>query len=86
MAYEYATERPNIFTEDGQRMFLKIRDRTAELLKAAGAVRCQELLATSTGDGWHLLACIDRLVELGELREVTAGQNVAGQHRVYVRA
>ena len=29
------------------------------------------------------LACVDRLVELGEIKEITNG-GVAGQHRVFI--
>lgn len=83
MPYEYQSERPNIFTEEGQRLFLKVRDKTQSLLRQAGAARSQEMLAGCCGDGWTMLACIDRLVELGEIREVTDGR-VAGQHRVFV--
>lgn len=36
------------------------------------------------GHDWEALACMDRLVELGELREIT-GPNVMGQHRVFVK-
>ena len=83
--YSYDEEKSNLFTEDGQVMCLKVRDKTAELLKKAGAVRLQEAISGCTGDSWTMLACVDRLVELGEIREVTNG-NVAGQHRVFVAA
>jgi hypothetical protein len=83
--YSYASERPFVFTEEGQGMFLKIRDNAARLLREAGAVRMQELIAGNTGTNWSMLACVDRLVELGELVEVTAGERVAGQHRIFTR-
>lgn len=38
-----------------------------------------------TGDSWEMMARVDRLVELGEIREIT-GSNVAGQDRVFVEA
>ena len=82
MAYDYSRERAGIFTEDGQTMFLKIRDKSKELLALAGACTSGKLMCTS-GDSWQMLACIDRLVELGELREITSG-SVAGQNRVFV--
>lgn len=85
MPYDYATERPAIFTEDGQVMLLKIRDNAARLIQAAGAVRFQEMTANVVGDSWTMLACVDRLVELGELREVTPPGSCAGQHRVFVK-
>lgn len=83
MAYDYSTQRPVIFTEAGQVMFLKVRDRVQELLKEAGAVRFQEITRRVSGDSWDMIACVDRLVELGELREVTAPNSVAGQHRIF---
>jgi hypothetical protein len=86
MSYHYATEKPKIFTEDGQILFLKIRDNAKRLLAQAGAVRCGELISCATGDSWTMLACVDRMVELGELREITKDQCVAGQHRVFVDA
>lgn len=83
--YKYELERPRIFTEDGQREFLKIRDQVKMLLAKSGAVRQQEATRNISGDSWFQLACIDRLVELGEIREITS-EAVAGQHRVFVVA
>ena len=82
--YSYETEKKEIFTEDGQVMFLKIRDHVNTLLKQAGAVRMQEAISKTTGSSWTMLACVDRMVELGELREIT-GSGVAGQHRIFTR-
>lgn len=81
--YCYETEKPEIFTEDGQKMFLGIRDNVNRLLKQAGAVRMQEAISGQTGSSWSMLACVDRLVELGEIKEITS-PNTAGQHRVFV--
>jgi len=82
MSYDYQKEREAIFTEDGQRMFLHIRDHVKRLLKEAGAVRMQEAIMGSTGDSWMMLACVDRLVELGEIREIAG--DVPGQDRIFV--
>lgn len=83
MSYDYKTERPNLFTEDGQLLFLKIRDRTMLLLKEAGAARAEEIMREACGSSWLQLACIDRMVELGELREVTRPGECYGQYRVF---
>lgn len=83
--YDYAALRPQIFTEDGMRMFLKIRDKTKSLLDASGAARLQEMITGVCGDEWIMLACVDYLVELREIREVTTPGSVAGQHRIFVR-
>lgn len=86
MPYDYATERPKIFTEDGQRNFLKILDATKRILDVSGAARFQEIMHNVCGDSWEMIACVDRLVELGEIREITAPGSVIGQHRVFVKA
>lgn len=83
MTYDYKKEKPELSTKEGQILFIEIRDRVKNLLRQAGAVRTLEAIKGSTGDSWHMLACVDRLVELGEIREIT-GPNVAGQHRVFV--
>lgn len=80
--YNYEKEKPGIFTEEGQIMFLQIRDNIQRLLKVSGAVRMQEAMSGTSGCSWKMLACVDRLVELGELREIT--RDCAGQHRVFV--
>ena len=81
--YNYQTEKQKIFTEDGQEMFLKIRDNVQRLIKQSCAVMMQNAINSVTGDSWMMLACVDRLVELKEIKEIT-GSNVAGQYRVFV--
>ena len=81
--YNYQNERPTLFTEEGMKMVLKIRDNVDRLLKEAGAVRSQEAQRGVTGDGWTMLAALDYLVETRYLVEVT-GKGVWGQHRVFV--
>lgn len=85
MSYDYQKERPYVFTEAGQVDFLKVRDHAAKLLEQAGAVSCGKLINHVSGDSWKALACVDRLVELGELREVTRSNDVWAQHRVFVK-
>jgi hypothetical protein len=83
MSYDYKTQRARIFTEDGQVMFLQIRDQAKRLLKVAGCFRIQECMSGVTGDSWDMLACFDRLKELGEIYEITQ-EKVAAQHRIFV--
>lgn len=82
MSYQYEAERPKLFTDAGQRAFLRVRDEAARLLEIAGAVRLHKLML-GTGDSWEMLARVERLVELGELREVT-GPGTPNQSRVFV--
>ena len=85
--YNYQQQKSNLFTEEGQVLFLAVRDRVWKLLKVAGAIRLHEASQVDIGhDGWDMLACFDRLVELGELREISSSQTTAGQYRVFVPA
>lgn len=83
--YEYNVEKHKIFTDEGQRDFLKVRDRAHQLLKEAGAFKLMNPLKEVSGNSWTLMAYVDRLVELGEIKEIT-GPDVAGQDRVFVTA
>lgn len=81
--YNYQKERPYVFTEEGQITFLEIRDRAKELISSSGASTMACLMA-GAGDSWERIACVDRLVELGELREIDYGA-CAGQDRIFIK-
>lgn len=85
MSYDYKTQKQKIFTEEGQRAFLKVRDKAHSLLKEAGAFKMWPLLNCISGDTWFSMALVQRMVELGEIREIT-GPDVFGQDRVFVKA
>lgn len=82
MAYDYKTQRKNLFTEEGSVLFLAYRDQANRLLDEAGAFMSGKI--TLSGDAWDAIACADRLVELGEIREMSS-PGAWGQHRVFVR-
>lgn len=84
MPYEYEVLREKVFTESGQRMFLEIRDAAKNMLKVSGAIMSNKLLSVTTGDVWEMLACIDRLVELKEIKEIKNPYSAAGQHRIFI--
>jgi hypothetical protein len=84
--YRYEELRPTVLTDAGQRRFLRVRDFVHKTLATAGAVRMQEAMSAATGgDSWEQIACVDRMVELGEIREIPQ-TSVCGQHRVFVKA
>lgn len=84
--YNYEEQKPTLLTDSGQRNFLKVRDGVQKTLKIAGAIRMQEAMQFSgCCSSWEQLACVDRMVELGELREIKQ-QYCAGQHRIFVDA
>ena len=87
MSYSYQTERPWLFTEEGQTCLLKARDRMFDLLDLAGAANGFACLKdVHCADSWKMLAIIDRMVEMGDIKEVTKSSEVRGQDRVFVRA
>lgn len=87
--YSYEKEKPKILTDDGQRYFLSVRDFVQKCLKQGGAVIMSKAMSPPGGSGicdsWGKMACVDRLVELGEIREVSQ-HGCAGQHRLFVSA
>lgn len=84
MPYDYEAEKAKLWSDEGQRRFIKVRDVTLAMCATAGACRSGKVLEKGgSGDGWEVFACLDRMVELGELVEVT-GPAVAGQDRVFV--
>lgn len=70
MSYSYRTQRPRLFTENGQEMFIKVRDNVKRLLDVAGCFHSEKAWENVSGDSWDMIACLDRLVEMGELREI----------------
>jgi len=82
--YQYEEQKQELFTDEGMRMFLRVRDFVHKTLAVSGAVRMQEAMkAAGSGSSWTMAACVDRLVELGEIREINQ-LDVPGQYRVFV--
>lgn len=84
MSYSYATERENLFTESGVAMLVKVRDNCRSLLDTAGAFQAEKAWKNVLGSNWTMLACLDYMVEKGELKEISE-PGCWGQHRVFVR-
>jgi hypothetical protein len=81
MGYDYQTERPRIFTEDGQVMFLAIRDKVKKALRETGAITIGRAISVTSGDSWLMLACVDRMAELDEIMIIRRG---FAQHGIIV--
>ncbi len=84
--YRYAEIKKQIFTEEGSIALLQLRDTACSMLKSAGAFKMGRVIGSTkcSGDTWLFMACIDRMVEMGEIVELTE-DNVAGQDRVFTR-
>lgn len=83
--YNYERMKPTLFLEVMQETFLKIRDKTHRLIDESGAVKMSHIINGFGGiDSWSLMACVDRLLELKEIQEVSYGM-VMGQNRLFMR-
>jgi len=90
MVYKYSEERKSTFTERGQIVLLAIRDAAFNLIDLSGVALSGNIMDAAikklgAGDTWEMFACLDRLVEIKELVEVTDPQLVAGQDRIFAR-
>lgn len=83
MSYKYEDQKRELFTDAGSRRFHAMLKHCRTLLDASEAfTMAAAMRAPSSGDTWQQMACVDRMVELGEIREVhTKG---AAQCRVFV--
>jgi hypothetical protein len=84
MAYKYDAMKSSLFTDTGQRVFLKVRDKVKMLLRDSGCFMMDFILDVHP-DPWVGMSCVDRMVELGELQEIVAdGNRRAAQGRIFV--
>lgn len=81
--YKYESMKSVLFTDAGQRKFIKTIDFVKEVIQKAGCVRMDVVLSRIGGDAWEVMACVDRLVELGELKEVLQC-GAFGQDRIFI--
>ena len=70
MSYSYQIQRPFVFTEKGQEMLLAMRDIARQHIEQSGAVCYAAITRVHSGSRWDILACVDRLIELGDLRRL----------------
>ena len=84
MGYDYESVKNKIFTDQGQKNFLKIRDHVNKILDIAGAISMAKAVTPLCGNSWEITANIDRMVELKEIKEIT-NSNVVGQDRIFIK-
>lgn len=82
MSYDYQKMHKEVFTNDGIRTLFNVRAKIKSALQIAGAVMAIKVI-TGPGDAWIGTACLDYLVELGEIREVEQ-EDCFLQHRIFV--
>jgi hypothetical protein len=84
MSYDYNREVEKIYSRDGVRALLVIRDAAEKLSRESGAVSAEALLRKSiASDSWMTMACIDFLVSVGDLVEISTRTGGMWQQRVF---
>jgi len=82
--YTYEETKEIVFLEENQKTFLKIRDKIEFLLSQSGAASLEKIISGISGDTWLFIACIDRLIELKEIKEIMQN-NMFQQKRIFTR-
>jgi hypothetical protein len=82
--YSYEEMKPTVLTDEGQIKFLKVRDHVHKVLAESGAITLEKAMSTVYGGSWEAMACVDRLVELKEIKEVPQ-TNIPMQQKIYIK-
>lgn len=86
MSYCYQTEKHYTLTDKGQRDVIAVLEYINKTISKHGAVRLLEIMENvkfHTMSSWERVACVDRVIEIGKIYEVTLGMDVAGQYRIF---
>ena len=86
--YDYQKEKPYTFTDDGQRDLFKLRDFAKGKVGAFNSkyITGEDLLGMPNWNAcetWKMMACIDRLVELGHLQVLQGYEALTWQGKIY---
>lgn len=84
MSYDYQKEREWVFSDEGQRQLLKIRDKARNMFSLAGACTVEKAMSGCTGSSWGMLACVDRLIELEEIKRIDNPNGAFSQYAILV--
>lgn len=82
--YKYEDYKDKLLSIEGTEMFFNVKKRIDNFLSLSGAFKIENVITKMSGDSWLIMACVDRLVEIAYLKELT-DKNVMGQNRVFVK-
>ena len=68
--YKYEDYKHIVFEEENQKRFLEVRDNVKRLLTQGKYFDMTQATSVLHGNNWENMAFVDRLLELGEIREV----------------
>ena len=84
MAYKYEECKPNLLNKEELKRFLEVRDIVKDEIDAVGMVVMGAVMMRALGDTWKVMACVDMLVEIGEIVETTQKNGTWAQEREFV--
>ena len=85
--YDYELEKPKIFTDDGIKILLRIRDGIHKHFETSCAIYLLDAInnfSASYGGNWFHLACVDFLLEIGDIVEITR-EGIPTQSRILLK-
>ncbi len=85
MTYDYKKLRTEIFTEQGVNLLLHIKSKANRSIRESGATTIGNLISNISicDDVHHAIACVEYLIERGDLKEIT-DPDIRCQDRVVV--
>jgi len=87
MSYDYQREKGYTLTDEGSKEVIKLKNYIDNIIDKSGVMTAEACMeGCNCGTNWQQLACIDRLVEIGELFEVNLGyEELMGQARIFAK-
>jgi len=85
MIYNYEEYKPNLLDKKELRRFLEIRDIVKDEIDSVGMMVMGAVMMRALGDTWKTMACVEMLVEIGEIIETTQKSETWAQEREFIR-
>jgi hypothetical protein len=84
--YNYNEQKEKLLTTSGFNAFIQVKANAEKLLKEAGAFKLHNVIqgVSGAGSSWTLLACVDKLVENKEIKEIPQIDRIS-QDRIFVK-
>jgi len=85
MIYNYEEYKPNLLDKEELRHFLKVRDIVKDEIDSVGMMVMGAVMIRACGDILKTMACVEMLVEIGEIIETTQKSETWAQEREFIR-
>ena len=85
MIYNYEEYKLNLLDKEELRHFLKVRDIVKDEIDSVGMMVMGAVMIRACGDILKTMACVEMLVEIGEIIETTQKSETWAQEREFIR-